>query len=754
MRDPLHRVSVRDKLALMFFGLCLLMFGVGGSLITSSARSTLEQEILGRLEYQARAYAAGLDGHLKMLTRRTEDFASDGLIRDHVARLTAAAEADDPAEVSRLRDELARHLAVNKLPLEPSFADLAVSDEAGRLLVAVVDAESPTVTRLAQEAIGDGSDRTWSSDMLAGGEAGPPGFVISAALLDLDGQRVIGRILARVHAGVWISSALRSVGTGEERQDLDVRLSLHDRRRRRLDVPTGFAGPDAPRADSEFVLGGHGLTVVEDDVGVETGAEDYAPLRGAFSRVFPVATNGWSVQVSLASEKALQPIAGLQSRVLGVGLVLAAVSMALLYFPMRFLARPLRLMERAAQRISEGDLDTRVTVESSDEIGLLAASFNHMSEALQDRTSKLEATAGDLRAREREVRSQHDQLDAVIASMRDGLAVIDDAGEVVLSNAAAAPLLAQRSQVELELHGRHVCEDGRQHGRSDCDACLLGPTGEPRSCLVNLGARVFEVHTSTVPPDEHGRVSRVLVSRDVTDRVTQDEQQIHQERLAVLGEVAAVMAHELNNPLASISMFNQMLASELPPDSELLENCDVIQRNTESCTATIRELLDYSTGASPEVGLIDIHATIDDVIRFLRPVSERLGVRVHGNLSAENPWVTGDEVQVRQVFVNLVMNGVQAVDGEGEVELSTRLEDERLVVDVRDTGGGIAPEDRSQVFRPFFTTKTRGQGTGLGLPTARRITEMQGGSLELVESSPAGTLFRVRLRSRTAVEVS
>jgi two-component system sensor kinase FixL len=128
-------------------------------------------------------------------------------------------------------------------------------------------------------------------------------------------------------------------------------------------------------------------------------------------------------------------------------------------------------------------------------------------------------------------------------------------------------------------------------------------------------------------------------------------------------------------------------------------------------------------------------------------VSKRTPVEVTWALRAEHHLVRGDEVQLRQVFVNLAMNAFQAMNGGGkQVSIHTHSDDTHLLVDVVDEGEGIAEETRDEIFRPFFTSKPRGSGTGLGLPTARRITEMHGGSLDLLESRPGRTVFQVRLR--------
>ena len=757
MKDPLGGISVKSKLALMFLSLCAVTFGLGGMLVSQSTADTLESEILQRLGYQCRAYAMALEARLSTLMRRAEDFASDGYIRDHVAAMQSVGDADR----ARWREPLRRHLGLNKLPLEPAFADLALADGDGRVLLAVHDVDAPSLAAEARRSVArPGSTH---GGLLASPGAGGDGWpetelILATPLRDLDGGRELGRLLARVRLEAWVAEALTAARDDGGRADLDVHLTLHDGAGRALIVPPSYPA-GAP---------GERLRVIDAPTAPGPADVDYAPVRGTYSQTFPVGAAGWRLEVRLSSEKALLPIAGMQSRLLGGGLLLAGLSLLLLYFPMRFLARPLVLMKEAAGRIRGGDYAARVAVESSDEIGELAQSFNQMAEGLAERNQRLEAGARDLREQRRVAAEERDRLDAVIASMHDGLVVLDPSGAVVLSNRSAEPLLEMLRRGDIHAAraagaagaaatGRHLCHESPR-GERDCLACLLDPRGPERSCVVEVGPRVFEVHTTDLAPDDQGHTGRVLVARDISDRVAQDERQIHQERLAVLGEVAAVMAHELNNPLASISMFNQMLAEDLEAGSPLQENVEVIRRNTEACKRTIRELLDYATGATPEVGPLDLHDTLRDVARFLRPLAERAGVELRTELQARAPEVHGDEVQLRQVFMNLVMNALQAVrdvgpgsDGVrpgGRVTLTTRDEDGELAVDVADSGPGIPADVREQVFRPFFTTKPRGTGTGLGLPTARRIAELHGGSLELAESSPAGTVFRVRLRSR------
>lgn len=767
MIDPLSRVSVRIKLALLFVSLCLIAYGLGGSLVSRWTETALEREILARLDSQCRMYATALDASLQLLERRLEDFASDGYIRDHAERLQAT---DGAPPLDPLRADLRRHLIQNKLPLVDAFECLAITDVGGELLAIVPESSAP---RVESPARGGRADATRVSGIL--GESGERlELLLSTPLHGLDGSRDVGHLHVIVSVDGWLRGALANNAAGVVPVDLDVELLLHDGRGRRLVTTPGVAG--APRLIDEPA---GGVT----RPGPDHAGPTFAPVRGTYARSFPVSESGWWVEVTLSVEQALLPVSGLKSRLLGVGVVLAIVSTLLLFFPMRFVVRPLVRLTRAAERLSEGELDTRVEVESSDEIGELGRSFNGMADAIQERTHRLERSAADLRERQAELRAERDRVEVVIASMHDGLVVLDGRGEVVLSNSSAQPLLALIEK-GTGATSHNVCKDETSlpqrelgAGADDdhgCFACLMETQAPPRSCAIDVGARTFEIHTTPLPPDELGRRGRVLVSREVTDRVKHDERQIHNERLAVLGEVAAVVAHEINNPLASISMFNQMLEDELEVDSALRENTEVISRNIDTAKRAIRELLDYATGATPEVGPLDVHDVLHDVQRFLRPLSERAGVSVQLELSAAHPGVTGDEIQLRQVFVNLTLNAIQAVAGalrapgaergeggapgsvsaERRVTLRTSNGTDELFVDVEDTGPGISPDECERVFRPFFTTKSRGEGTGLGLPTARRIAEMHGGGVEVIRTSLEGTTMRVRLRARSMIGAS
>ena len=732
-RDPLHSVPVKYKLTLMMVVMSLMAFGVGGYLVKTTFQDALENALFRRLHEEAQASATALRNELSALSRRVEDFASDGYIRSHTAALS---EDPSPDEEQRLQSSLRDHLVRNKLPLEPAIFDLAVLSSEG-------------VTRLTAQGLSQ--PVSWVGVPLSGsvdyspliafeGSARTARFAITTPLTTVGQGEPVGYLVAWVNPGALIIRALRDEHDTSPNDTID--LSLFDSQGQRLTFPGAWFAMNGPSLDSE---------VVRDGIGLRLDLRDPVPGTRSHGLVvaelYPIRDTGYSVEVSLDSTEAVATVAGLQSRFLAVGACLAALSFVLLLFPIRFLARPLEDLTRAARQLREGDLSVRVDVESEDEMGLLGAAFNEMAFAIAERTSRLEQSTIDLRAEQRAAVEERLRLSAVISSMRNGLVVLESSGEIVFSNDAARPLLhLLQHEKQGGLNSRHPCT--QDHRQDECANCLLSPELEPRTCILEFEGGTFEVHATRLEGQASGQSGRLLVSHDITNRVAQDEREMHQERLAVLGEVAAVMAHELNNPLAAICIYAQLLDEELPDDSDLKNHVEVISRNTNNCSRTIRDLLTYATDATPETGLVDIRDIILDVSSFLRPMHERAGVSLDLHLGLEDVpmLVQGDELQVRQIFVNLIMNAVQAIDSGGHVVVQLNSRGDHHIIEVSDDGPGIAPSHRESIFRAFFTTKARGEGTGLGLSTARRIAELHGGGLELLETETPGSTFRVRLR--------
>ncbi|MHC4393759.1 MAG: sensor histidine kinase, partial [Planctomycetota bacterium] len=598
-------------------------------------------------------------------------------------------------------------------------------------------------------------ETTWISDLTAPSDGTPvPTFAIATPVLTLDRFERIATLVARVHLGRWLATMRAEAGPTQSPEGGEPRLILRDRSGTTLTIPrwfrSGDVGPSGTIPEDESL----GLKLVGPGPPGPAGHRGrHVCLNGreVLGHDLPLGTARWAVLTETDADVALAVVSGLQSRFIAFGLVIAAICSVLFYFPFRYLIQPLSELRDAAEAMRRGDRSRRVEVQTHDEIGQLSNAFNEMAEAVDARTADLRVAAKELEAREEQLRAERDRLRLVIGSMSDGLMFLDPSGKVLLANDAAQPLVeAFEAEGKAREIGDRICpgDTPLDPAEGGCATCLKAGERDHQACVIDVGSSVFEVRSSELPKSGSDGAGRVLVLRDITSRVNQETRQTHQERLAVVGEVAAVVAHELNNPLAAIRMFVQMLEEEAGPESPFQEHVEVIGRNVDACRKTIRGLLEFASAGEPERGVYDLHELLREVGRFLRPLARRADIALELDLEATDPEVIGDELQVRQVFVNLVLNAIQASDGAGSrVALRTRQAEagSGVEIEVDDDGPGISSRGRKRIFDTFFTTKAKGTGTGLGLPISRRILEAHGGSVELVESRPGRTLFRVNL---------
>jgi len=431
----------------------------------------------------------------------------------------------------------------------------------------------------------------------------------------------------------------------------------------------------------------------------------------------------------------------LRSEVITLIIFICLPMITALFLVVQYIIRPLSELQKMALRIKEGDFSARNTIQTEDEIGILARTSNLMAEAIEDRTMKLEQAANNLKQSEQDLRMQHNLLNTVINTMTDGLILMNFQGQTKLSNKAAEPLLKVINKANGHLHIKK-CDYHKEEG-DECISCICDP-GRHTSCVLTVNKEIYEI-LSTKVPSLYGS-SKVLVARNITERELMRRQQAHQEQLAVLGKLAAVVAHEINNPLSAISMYNQMMESELPEASPFQEHVDVIKRNTEMCQYITRSLLDCARMPQPKMQATDLHALLENVVRFIRSIHKKTNIKIETAFQEADAVCWGDVAQLQQVFVNLLVNADQAIDKDGgTIRLrTTESDDGFIVVDVIDNGPGIGVNHIDNIFEPFYTTKSIG-GTGLGLPTSRQIVEAHQGSLTLLVSSPDRTIFRVTL---------
>jgi signal transduction histidine kinase len=237
---------------------------------------------------------------------------------------------------------------------------------------------------------------------------------------------------------------------------------------------------------------------------------------------------------------------------------------------------------------------------------------------------------------------------------------------------------------------------------------------------------------------------------------------IRQDRMAAIGRLAAGVAHEINNPLGILAGFadglldrsqDPTLAAQ-PAFRDFPEYLRLIGAEVDRLKTIVQRFLGFARSRSPEKQLIDANAIARQVLELLADHARREGKELAGELSATEAWVEADPEQLKQVVLNLAMNGLDAVERGGWVRITTRLRDGVVEVRVRDNGEGIPEELRARVFEPFFSTKPPEKGTGLGLALCHDLVRENGGEIVLEESTVGfGSEFVIRLPSGGRTEL-
>ncbi|HNS52270.1 MAG TPA: cache domain-containing protein [Anaerolineae bacterium] len=258
----------------------------------------------------------------------------------------------------------------------------------------------------------------------------------------------------------------------------------------------------------------------------------------------------------------------------------------------------------------------------------------------------------------------------------------------------------------------------------------------------------WSVRVPTQGPQETSILADSFNTMVETLKGTRD-QLVQKEKLASVGQLAAGVAHEINNPLGSVLLYADILRRETPADNmQQLEDLDMIVREATRCRVIVRDLLNFARQNEVLAQETDINALLHELVQETSRKETYQGVTIVQELDPGLPLIQADPLQLRQVFLNLMNNAAEAMPGQGQLTLRTRKGTlpEQITVEVEDTGVGISPENMKKLFTPFFTTKPIGKGTGLGLAIIYGIVKMHQGQITVRSEVGRGTTFSITLR--------
>ena len=358
------------------------------------------------------------------------------------------------------------------------------------------------------------------------------------------------------------------------------------------------------------------------------------------------------------------------------------------------------------------------------------------------------------RERAAELELLKDFNESIVESIKVGLIAVDTEGRVTGCNSALEEMLGVRR----EGAAGNLVEELFAEDFAETLTQVLGAAGWQLAELRHIyklptatrAGRALIVNVSLAPlrhSDTRDHSGALMMLEDVTTRVRLEEQLQQREKLSSIGLLAAGVAHEINTPLTGVSSYTQMLLgmlAETDPKHALLQK---IRRQTERATGIVNNLLNFSrTGGATEFGEVDLNRVLEDTLQLLEPQLRQSQIETVRAYDATLPRAIGNPGKLQQVFTNLILNARDAIPDGGQITLRTRsAEDDAVVIEVADTGIGIAPENVARIYDPFFTTKGVGRGTGLGLAVSYGIVQEHLGHIA-VESAPGkGTTFSITL---------
>jgi len=360
------------------------------------------------------------------------------------------------------------------------------------------------------------------------------------------------------------------------------------------------------------------------------------------------------------------------------------------------------------------------------------------------------------------------QYSLVLNSVQEGIYGVDTNGNSTFVNRAMERITGWCAE-EVIGHNQHILlhhtrSDGSPHPSNECPVYLTFRDNRPRYVTDDVFWRrdgtSFPVEYSSNPvQNERGEViGAVVVFRDITERRKAEEQArehqqelFHVARLSTLGEMASGIAHELNQPLSAISNYTRgsirMLQAGSGETGSVLEAMQRVAAQAERAGEIIRQIRRFIRKEEPERTTVDINRIAREVAAFIEPEARREGVVLKLELAPQPLPLLAHDIQIEQVLLNLTRNALEAMqevaEGQRRLTVRTRRLEEQVVVEVSDSGCGIAPQVVHKLFDPFVTTKP--QGMGLGLSISRGIVEAHGGTLTVHATEEGGTMFRFTL---------
>jgi two-component system NtrC family sensor kinase len=341
----------------------------------------------------------------------------------------------------------------------------------------------------------------------------------------------------------------------------------------------------------------------------------------------------------------------------------------------------------------------------------------------------------------------------LIENSPDAIMSVRKGGEIVIYNSAAERLLGYNKDAVI---GKMNIVDIYPPGQAkrvmkDLRSKNFGGPGileKSELKVIDKNGREIPVYLSAAILYERGQESgSVGIFTDLTEIKALEKQLMRSEKLSSLGKLSAGIAHEINHPLTGVLTFASLLKKRFQNDESVRKDLEIIVRETQRIRGIVQGILDFARETPMQKTSVRIETVLDQTLGILIHQERFFGIVLNKEYDASVSEVVVDQSLMEQVFMNIILNAVDAMDGSGTLSIRTHSDDKWVVVDFEDTGCGMPESMIDKIFDPFFTTKdsTEGLGMGLGLAVSYGIVKNHNGEIDVTSSEGKGTTFSVRL---------
>lgn len=535
-------------------------------------------------------------------------------------------------------------------------------------------------------------------------------------------------------------------------------------------LPTGFKLPDpkliasvtGPEASwARTQSDGHG--------GQELSIIGYSPLLK--NNVATQASSGikWFTFAWQSSDEVFAPTQKLLLWISAAGFISVLLIALFGSLASNKIVRPILRLQRATVRIGRGEEVEPLKISTGDEIESLANEINLMNSLLKKAFSGLEEKVEE---KTKEVRSLQEYTESILMSVPDILLIFSEELKMEYANGAFETLTGisaseahaktlttmdlkfkdqwQSVMKELKSYSNGSEQESRKTAKvtlgNDGPRDPLAPKSQNSSWdtknAITFGSRVFAYQFFDVAITVKKKRRIGLLMKEITEQKSLQDQLTMAEKLSGLGTLTAGIAHEMNNPLFSIMGLTETIIEENDPEKIKTYSKKVLEKS-KHMASIILNMSGYSrSGAQDQMGTVNLNERLDASIEMALMASYSDDIELEKNYS-QLPLIKARPEEIQQIYLNIIRNAVQAMDGKGHLTITSTLNEGRIITTIQDTGPGIPQEYLSKVFDPFFTTKDQGKGTGLGLNIVHRLIEKYGGSISVESIVGQGTTFTI-----------